>query len=467
MTTARRLIAASLVAAASLGTAGPGFAEEKRVPADRTEIRLSFAPVVKKVAPAVVNIRTKIAMQESPIFSDPFFRRFFGPNAPQRRRRQRGSLGSGVIVAADGLIVTNFHVIRRANVIQVILADKREFEAKVLLKDKRTDLAVLKIDPRGEKLPVLPIRDADELEVGDLVLAVGNPFGVGQTVTSGIVSALARTSIGITDYRFFIQTDAAINPGNSGGALVSIDGRLVGINTAIYSRSGGSIGIGFAIPSTMVRAVVAAAKKGGPLRRPWLGAEGQAVTSGMAESLGLKKVGGVIITKVHKGSPAHDGGLKIRDVILHVNGKEVINGEGLRFRLATLPIGGKATLTVVRAGKQTDVVIDLRAAPENPPRNEWVVRGQNPLSGAKVANLSPGYAEELGVRHTSGVIVTGIRRGSIAHRIGLRDGDIVLRINNSVIKTVGALRQAVGNDNYRWLISIRRGRQIITRQLVL
>jgi serine protease Do len=286
-------------------------------------------------------------------------------------------------------------------------------------------------------------------------------------VTSGIVSALARTSIGITDYRFFIQTDAAINPGNSGGALVSMDGRLVGINTAIYSRSGGSIGIGFAIPSTMVRAVVAAAAKGGPLRRPWLGAEGQAVTSAMAESLGLAKVGGVIITKIHKGSPADDGGLLPKDVILQINGKEVIDGEGLRFRLATLPVGDKATFNVVRQGKPVEVVIDLRAAPEDPPRNEWLVTGQNPLSGAKVANLSPGYAEELGVRDTEGVIVTGIRRGSIAHRIGLRDGDIVLRINDAVIKTVGSVRSAVGGDAYRWLISIRRGQQIITRQLVL
>ncbi|MEX1147469.1 MAG: trypsin-like peptidase domain-containing protein, partial [Sphingomonadales bacterium] len=247
------------------GAGGGATAQERAVPQSQADVQLSFAPVVKAVTPAVVNIYTRRVVrsdpQASPFFDDPFFRRFFGdgPAMGTPRERVQRSLGSGVIVSADGIIVTSHHVIGEADQITVALYDRREFEAEVVLSDESTDLAVLRIDTEGEELPHLELRDSDTLEVGDLVLAIGNPFGVGQTVTSGIVSAVARTNVGVSDYQFFIQTDAAINPGNSGGALVTLDGKLAGINTAIYSRTGGSIGIGFAIPSNMVGSVVVAA----------------------------------------------------------------------------------------------------------------------------------------------------------------------------------------------------------------
>ncbi|CAN0480566.1 unnamed protein product, partial [Discosporangium mesarthrocarpum] len=284
-----------------LTSAMPTSAQVKRVPASKAEISLSFAPLVKSAAPAVVNIYTRRVVRArriSPLFNDPFFRRFFGNQfAPGNRQNQRvqNSLGSGVIVSADGLIVTNHHVIDKADEITVVLTDRREFEAEVVTRDEGTDLAVLRIKANNEKLPFLKLRDSDTLEVGDLVLAIGNPFGVGQTVTSGIVSALARTARGVSDFGFFIQTDAAINPGNSGGALIALDGGLVGINTAIYSRGGGSNGIGFAIPSNMVATVIGSAVSGGQVVRPWLGARGQTVNADLARSLGLSRPSGVLV----------------------------------------------------------------------------------------------------------------------------------------------------------------------------
>ena len=269
----------------SLAAAPPGaLAQERRVPSSPNEVRLSYAPVVQRVAPAVVNVyAAKTVSVRNPLFDDPIFRRFFGMPGGSGEQVQR-SLGSGVLIDASGLVVTNNHVIEGADQVKVSLSDKREFEAEMVLKDARSDLAVLRIKARNERFPALEFSDSDALEVGDIVLAIGNPFAVGQTVTHGIVSAVARTQVGITDYQFFIQTDAAINPGNSGGALVDMTGRLVGINTAIFSRSGGSQGIGFAIPANMVRVVVASAKSGGStVKRPWLGARLQAVTPEIAE----------------------------------------------------------------------------------------------------------------------------------------------------------------------------------------
>src|SRR5688572_21111418 len=270
------LIVAALIAV-------PALAQDT-VPTSPQQINLTFAPVVKMVAPAVVNIYTrKVVKQQalSPFFDDPFFKQFFGDqfNFGRSRERIQNALGSGVIVQADGLVVTNNHVIDGADEIRVVLNDGREFPAKIVSQDEQLDLALVRIDTKGNKLPTLTFRDSDDLEVGDLVLAIGDPFGVGQTVTSGIVSGLARTRTGINDFGFFIQTDAAINPGNSGGALVTTDGKLVGINTAIYSQSGGSIGIGFAIPSNIVRAVVDAEAHGGKLVRPWLGVTGEALSA--------------------------------------------------------------------------------------------------------------------------------------------------------------------------------------------
>src|SRR5246127_2949054 len=291
-----------VIVAAPLGAGAQERTPERRVPSSANELRLSYAPVVRRAAPAVVNVyAAKTVAVRNPLFDDPIFRRFFGgPGAPGGSGDQvQRSLGSGVLVDASGLVVTNNHVIEGADQMKVSLADKREFEAEMVLKDTRSDLAVLRLKAPGERFPVIEFSDSDSLQVGDVVLAIGNPFAVGQTVTHGIVSAVARTQVGITDYQFFIQTDAAINPGNSGGALVDLNGRLVGINTAIFSRSGGSQGIGFAIPVNMVRGVIASAQGGSSVvRRPWLGAKLQAVTADIADSMGLRRPAGALVASV-------------------------------------------------------------------------------------------------------------------------------------------------------------------------
>jgi serine protease Do len=443
------------------------------VPQSREQITLSFAPVAKRTANAVVNIYARTVVQQqqrraSPLLDDPFFRRFFGENAPQGAPRERvqSSLGSGVIVDPSGLIVTNYHVVGTAGEITVVLPDRREFEAKIELADERTDLVVLRIDTKGEALPALPLRDSDDLEVGDLVLAIGNPFGVGQTVTSGIVSALARTSVGISDYSFFIQTDAAINPGNSGGALVTMDGSLAGINTAIYSRSGGSLGIGFAIPSNMVRSVLAGLKAGGKLMRPWLGANGQAVTAEIAASLNLPRPQGVLVSGVNAKGPAARAGLRVGDIVTAVNGRDVDSPEALRFRIATLPVGGTTALGVMRrSGERVSLTMPLEAPPEVPARDEAILQGNVPLAGAKVANLSPALADELSLpTEASGVIVMEVARGTVASRLGLRPRDVVMSVNGADVESVAGLRRLLsrGSSDSRWRIAIRRGDQVMT-----
>ena len=275
-----------------------GDIDKKVIPNNLNEITYSFAPLVKQAAPAVVNIFTRKAVKRQipPLFVDPFFRNFFGNSFPNmNRERVERSLGSGVIVKPDGYIVTNYHVIAGADAIKVVLNDRREFPAVIIREDERSDLAVLKIKPDKNEFPYIDIGNSDDIEVGDLVIAIGNPFGVGQTVTSGIVSGLARTKVGISDFNFFIQTDAAINPGNSGGALLSMDGKLAGVNTAIFSRSGGSQGIGFAVPGNMVRTVVFGAERAGKLQRPWLGANIQSVTQEIAQAIGLDRPVGALI----------------------------------------------------------------------------------------------------------------------------------------------------------------------------
>jgi serine protease Do len=468
---------AVLVASAGLepgaGVAAQGAppgADLRRVPASKDQIVLSFAPVVRKVAPAVVNIysrKVERSRARSPLFDDPFFRRFFGEEfgfgGPQRER-VRTSLGSGVIVGPDGIIVTNVHVIKGADKIRAVLSDRREFDAKVVLTDKRTDLAVLKIDAKGERLPHLTIRDSDALEVGDLVLAIGNPFGVGQTVTSGIVSALARTTVGVADFSFFIQTDAAINPGNSGGALVTLDGGLVGINTAIYSRTGGSIGIGFAVPSAMVRAVLAGVSAGRVVR-PWLGAAGQPVTAKLAKSLSIDPPHGVLINKVHPAGPAAAAGLRVGDVITAVNGLVVNDAKALRFRIATLAVGGTARLEFLRKGKRRRISMALSAAPENPPRNIARITGNNPLRGVRVANLSPALADELSMdQERTGVVILGIPRRSFARRLGIKPKDIIRGINGRTIKNVTALGPIIKelDGSTSWRLILERDGQTFT-----
>ena len=452
-----------LAAGLALVLAGAALAQDaRRVPSGRAEMQLSFAPLVKRAAPAVVNIYAKRVVRSaplSPFFNDPFFRRFFGEDFSFGRPRERvqNSLGSGVVVRGDGLVVTNHHVIKEANEITVVFADRREFDARLVGSDERTDLAILRIDPGGEALPFLEMRDSDDLEVGDLVLAIGNPFGVGQTVTGGIVSALARNAAGVSDFGFFIQTDAAINPGNSGGALISLDGRLVGINTAIYSRGGGSIGIGFAIPSNMVAMVVESVDRAGRVVRPWIGARTQDVTAEIAASLGRTRPEGVIVREIYPGGPTDRAGLRVGDLVLAVDGRRIDDRAGLFFRVATLRLGSTATLTVLRQGRERKIRFDVVAAPEIPPRNVTGLEGRHPFSGAEMADLSPALAEELRLESPErGVVVMNARRGSTARRLGFRRGDVVLRVNGGEPRSVAGLRRLLEAAGDRWRVSVLR-----------
>ena len=445
-----------------LSLTSPALAQEA-VPQSKAQIDLTFAPLVKKAAPAVVNIFTKTVVQQrqmSPFFDDPFFQQFFGGGQP--RARIQNSLGSGVILRSDGLIVTNNHVIAHADEIRVVLSDGREFPAKVISADEKFDIGILKIDTKGEKLPTLELKDSDEINVGDLVLAIGNPFGVGQTVTMGIVSALARTNIGVGDYGYYIQTDAAINPGNSGGALISTDGKLVGINTAIYSKSGGSIGIGFAIPSNMVARIVDAEASGGKLVQPWIGVSGEALTADIAASMGLPHPGGVVVQQVYPMGPADRAGLKPGDVIVGVNSRDVGDPGGLRFRLATQPVGGTATLNIVRRGKDMQLPVKLIQAPEQPARDETQLTGEQPLNGAVVVNLSPAVSDELGLGEWKGVVITKLRRGSYADQVGLQPGDILIKINDRNVYTVAEVVSAVAQPANSWSLTISRNGQTKT-----
>ena len=449
------------------GSASPVMAQFKQAPQTRAEVQYSFAPIVKRAAPAVVNVYVKrrIKRRYSPFFDDPFFRRFFGGDVGVPRERMEKSLGSGVIVSADGVVVTSHHVIKgrgKAD-IKIALADKREFSAEVLLEDERTDLAVLRIGAPGGSFPFLEFKDSDQLEVGDLVLAIGNPFGVGQTVTSGIVSALARTQIGVSDYQFFIQTDAAINPGNSGGALIDMGGRLAGVNTAIYSRSGGSHGIGFAIPANMVRLVVQSARNGNRVQRPWFGAELQKLTPDIAASLGMDRPVGAMVAEVPQGSPAAKAGLRPGDVIMAVEGKQIADPRAFKYRFVTKGVGGKVVLDIVRDGRPRRIDVALETAPENPPRNTQVLAGLHPFDGAEIANLSPAFAEELSMQETQGVVVTKVPRRSTARSIGLRKGDIIHEINGVEILSVRQLADLVNRPARLWRLSIlRKGRLLET-----
>ena len=462
----------TLAAALALGLLldlGAAAAREARLPSSRAEVDLSFAPLVKMAAPAVVNIYTRRVQRvrpSSPLFNDPFFRRFFGDafGFDRPRERVQNSLGSGVIVHPEGMIVTNHHVIEGAEGITVVLADRREFDATILGTDERTDLAVLTIDSKGGPMPYLKLRDSDELQVGDLVLAIGNPFGVGQTVTSGIVSALARTQVGTSDINFFIQTDAAINPGNSGGALVTMDGKLAGINSAIFSKSGGSHGIGFSIPANMVRSVIAGlTSPGGRMVRPWFGATGQGVTAEIASSLGMERPTGVLVNDVYRGGPADRARLRVGDVVLSVNGREVADADALEFRVATLTIGETAKLAIWRRGRERTLTIELREAPEIPPRETMEIGESNPFAGATVANMSPALAEELSLTSFEpGVVVLELRGGSTADRLGFRPGDMVASVNGHDVDSVNRLKRLLAQRTDRWRVTIKRGGQTLS-----
>jgi Do/DeqQ family serine protease len=433
----RRAILAVTLLSGGMVLADPPGALAQALPTDRSELAYSYAPLVKRVSPAVVNIYTTTTARVQRRLPFPF------PGMPQAGERVQNSLGSGVLVRPDGLIVTNAHVVKGADEIRVVLADRREFDAKVVTQDERYDLALVRIDGSGEKFPFLEMRDSDSIEVGDIVLAIGNPFGLNQTVTSGIISALARSAGGVNDSSFFIQTDAAINPGNSGGALVSLDGRLIGINTAIYSQTGGSVGIGFATPSNIVTRIVSTGEQGGRIVRPWLGINMQRVTPDIAAGFNLPRPAGLVVKEVFPGGPGAHAGLKRNDVIIALKDQPIDDEASLRFRLATLQVDATVPVKIIRGGKELVFNMKLAAPPEDPPRDPAVLEGRQPLSGAGVANLSPAVADELGlVEWRPGVIVTEVKAGSFAGRF-VRPGDMILSVNGQDVKNVAELKQRI------------------------
>jgi len=453
------IIVAAIVAFSAL--APDARAQNRRVPSSAAELQLSYASVVKLVALAVVNVyAVRVVENRNPFMNDPLFRQFFG--AVPREQVLR-SLGSGVIIDPSGLVVTNYHVIEGASEVKVALADKHEFDAEIALKDEHSDLAVLRLKGANERFPAMEFANSDELQVGDVVLAIGDPFGIGQTVTHGIVSAVARTQVGISDYRFFIQTDAAINPGNSGGALVDLSGKLVGINTAIYSRSGGSQGIGFAIPANMVSVVVASARGGSAaVKRPWLGAKLQEVTPEIADSLGLKRPSGALVANVASSGPAARAGIKTGDVIVSIDGTIVDDPNSFDYRFATKPLGGTAHIGLLRQGRETVVPVSLQTAPDTP-RDEIEIKARSPFLGATVANLSPALADELRLdTQARGVVIVKIADGSAAQSVGFQKGDIVVSVNNQTIEKSADLDRITRAGGHSWRITIDRGGQQIS-----
>lgn len=449
--------------AAALVQVAPALAEDvKTVPTSAAQMQLSFAPLVKQTSGSVVNVYAeRLVQRQSPLFDDPFFQQFFGQRMPNRSEKQ-SSLGSGVIATADGMVITNNHVIEGADDIKVALADGREYPCKVVLKDERLDLAVLKIE-HADRFTPLPLGDSDRVEVGDLVLAIGNPFGVGQTVTSGIVSALARNQVVKSEFGFFIQTDAAINPGNSGWALMNMKGELIGINSAIFTRGGGSNGVGFAIPANLAKAFLTAAENGAKsFERPYVGATFSAVTSDVAEALGLQRARGALIKSIVKGSPAEQAGLKPGQVVTAVNGIEVEHPDALGYRLATAGLGKTITVTVVNDGKPAEVSLALSGPPEVPARDERLLKGKSPLAGATVANLSPKLAAELQMpTEATGVVIVGIKDGSPAQELGFAANDIVVALNETPVEDTKTLAaQLAANEGY-WLFDINRGGRLM------
>lgn len=453
------------IAVMALSTAAwPACSQTRTTPESRVALQLSFAPVVRGALPSVVNVYgARVETNRRMAVMDDFFRRFFGdapPNMP-RERRQR-SLGSGVIVDPSGLVITNHHVIDNMTEVKVSLADRREVEAEIVLRDPRADLALLRLKGAGT-YRALELGDADGLEVGDVVLAIGNPFGVGQTVTQGIVSGLARTNVGAADYGYFIQTDAAINPGNSGGALVDLTGRLVGVNTAIFSQSGGSVGIGFAIPANMVRAVVASAKAGAKtIQRPWLGATLQAVSADLAEGLGLDRPTGALVAALRDKSPAEIAGLRRGDVVLEVDGRLIDDPDGFGWRFALKGVAGETPITVNRGGRRQTLTLKLAPPPELPARDPVKPRGRTPFTGATFVNVSPAVADELRLDAAEGVAVGEIEEGTNAERVGLQKGDVILTLNGDKLSTTRDVDRLVKAGAPVWQVTISRGGQVLT-----
>ncbi|MDZ7805474.1 DegQ family serine endoprotease [Thiohalophilus sp.] len=411
----------------------------------------SLAPMLDKVTPAVVNIATTgtVRVRGNPLLDDPFFRRFFDmPEQPRERRTQ--SLGSGVIVDADnGYILTNNHVIEHADQIKVTLRNGSSYDAELIGTDPDSDVAVIKIE--ADNLTAVPLADSDSLRVGDFVVAIGNPFGLGQTVTSGIVSALDRSGLGIQGYEDFIQTDASINPGNSGGALVNLNGELIGINNAIFSRSGGNIGIGFAIPINMAQKIMAQLVEHGEVRRGRLGAQAQDLTPELAQAFGLKQGEGAVITQVNDGSPADRAGLQPGDIVTAIDGKPVRDANTLRNSIGLLPIGSEVRIQVLREGKQHALTATIEK-----PASQQAQGGEKlhaHLTGARFSDITEGHRLHGRIE---GVLVSEVERGSPAWSAGLRPNDVIVSVNRQPIKSVADMRDVIGNSP-QLLLNIRRG----------
>lgn len=457
----------SVAAACALAVGLPAAAAQETarvVPESKAQVQLSFAPIVRQSSGAVVNVYATRSERRQNAGMEEFFRRFFGEGGPSvPPGRSQSSLGSGIIVDASGLVITNNHVIENMNEVKVALADRREFEAEIVLRDPRTDLAVLKLKNAAD-LQVLELGDSEALQVGDLVLAVGNPFGVGQTVTQGIVSALARTQVGVSDYQFFIQTDAAINPGNSGGGLIDMSGRLVGINTAIFSKSGGNVGIGFAIPSSMARVVLNSAKGGSSkVVRPWLGARLQSVDGEIATSLGLARPTGVLVTSIYDKGPAAEAGLKRGDAILAVDGQSIENPDAFGYRFTLKGTQGQTPLTVLRDGKRTELRVALLPPPERPTRDPVRVRSRSPLAGATLVNMSPAVAEEFQIDISDdGVVVAELDEQGVAASVGFQKGDQIVALNGERIASTKDIERLTQRTGGYWEITISRGGRVFT-----
>jgi Do/DeqQ family serine protease len=430
---------------------------ETRVPVSPAEIQLGFAPVVQQAAPAVVNIYASrvVATRASPFRGDPFFERFFNDFGATRPRVQN-SLGSGVVLSEDGIVVSNYHVVGEATDIRVVLNDRREYAARVLLGDEEADLAVLQIED-APVLPALTLRDSDTVQVGELVLAIGNPFGVGQTVSSGIVSGLARSGTATGNARgYFIQTDAPINPGNSGGALVDVNGHLIGINTAILSRSGGSNGIGFAIPSALVAQFVAQARDGKTtFERPWAGLGGQPVTPDMAEGLGIARPDGIVISEVHPlSSFVRD--IRPGDVITMVGGQPVNSPAEMIYRMSLAGIGSKTTITRLRDGVEQEIEVDMIAAPDTPPRNQLETSPRAAIPQMFLSTINPAVIEDYRLPLLSeGVIVDD--PGPYGARAGLRAGDILRSVNGRTTPDSASAAEALERAETTLALEVQRG----------
>ena len=436
----------------------------QQVPQSAAEVQLSFVPVVKQAAPAVVNIYAKVVreVRRTPLQADPFFERFFRDPFTDTKPRVQNSLGSGVILSADGIVVSNYHVVGMATDIRVVLNDRREFTARVLLGDEESDLAILKIDA-PEALPFLPLRTSDTVEVGELALAIGNPFGVGQTVSSGIVSGLARSGgSGGRGHGYFIQTDAPINPGNSGGALVDMAGRLIGVNTSILTRSGGSNGIGFAIPADLVAAFVAQSEQGlNEFARPWAGINGQPLDADMAGTLGFDRAGGIIVSGLHPDSPFADAGLTVGDVILTVGGVAVNTPSEMIYRMSVVGLGAQADVTFNRQSAEQSVRVALIAAPEVPSRDQVTLTRGSLLPGLTMARINPAVLSELNLPlEIEGVAVIDL--GPFAGRTGLRVGDVITELNGIALNHPEEVATILSGE-VRWIeMLVQRGAQRIS-----